>query len=66
MINLTNEDINLLESRIIAVCKQTNTDFTINSNQLVKNINLVYNTNYSLKEVNYVLGFIYEQQFLKC
>ena len=53
-----------LELQIIETCKQSNTSFTqISTKQITDNVNLVFGTNYSEKEVNFVLGGLYEKQF---
>lgn len=64
MNKLSIEECNLLESRIIAICKQTKQDFVnIDINQITKNINFVYNSNYIIDDINYILGYLYEKQF---
>jgi hypothetical protein len=67
MLNKQNvEDCNLLEERIILVCNQIQEHiFNIESERIVKNINFVFDTCYTLEDVNYILGFIYEKQFYK-
>jgi Mg2+/Co2+ transporter CorC len=63
-INLADKDeYGLLYKRIIETCKHSNSDFTINSKQLTDNINFLFSSSYSQKDVDYVLGEIYEKQF---
>jgi len=61
--HLTTNDIETIKSRIIETCKHIDTDFTINTQQLTKQINYLFNCSYSTEDVNYVLGFLYEEQF---
>lgn len=65
MLNKENiEECNLLEERIINICKQSNKHFSdIKNKQITDNINLVYSTNYIESDINYILGFIYENTF---
>ena len=61
--NLTSNDVEIIKNEIIEACKHNKTDFTINTEQLVKNINNLFGKNYSIETVSYVLGFLYEEQF---
>jgi hypothetical protein len=54
VVTLSKDEHYLLKTRIIETCKHNNTDFTINSEQLVDNINFLFSTNYT-KEITNVL-----------
>jgi hypothetical protein len=62
-INLSHNDLTLLESRIIEACKHIDTDFTADTERIRLNVNILFDANYGIEEVSYVIGTIYEKQF---
>ena len=58
------EEITLLSERIKNVSNQVNKPFThISSKDILDNLNIIYGTKYTIEDINYVLGFIYEKEF---
>jgi hypothetical protein len=61
--SLTANDIQIIKSRIIETCKHKDIDFTENLEYLTQNVNFLFDTNYNVNDISYVVGFIYEEQF---
>jgi hypothetical protein len=61
--SLTANDIQIIKSRIIETCKHKDIDFTENLEYLTQSVNFLFDTNYNVNDISYVVGFIYEEQF---
>ncbi len=61
--NKTTEEMNILELEIIETCKQFNHDLFVESSRLTTEINMLYNKNYKVEDINLVLGYLFEKQY---
>lgn len=62
--NLNEDDVRVIKSRIIEVCKHVDISFVeIKVSNLVGNLNYIFNCQYSIEDITYVLGLLYEQEF---
>lgn len=59
--NKSNEQMNILELEIIETCRQFNHDLFIDSSKLTTEINMLYDKNYKVEDINLVLGYLFEK-----
>lgn len=62
MSNYNNEQMTALELEIIETCKQFNHDLYVDSSKLTIEINMLYNKQYKVEDINLVLGYLFEKQ----
>lgn len=56
-------DKEILKSRVIETCKFLDTDFTADIGKIRVNVNYIFNTNYSVEDISYIIGELYEIEF---
>lgn len=56
-------DKEILKSRVIETCKFLDTDFTADIGRIRANVNYIFNTNYSVEDISYIIGELYEIEF---
>lgn len=61
--SLSYNDKELLKSRVIETCKFLDADFSADIERIRSNVNYIFNTNYSIDDVSYIIGEIYEIEF---